>query len=69
MENRSSLQFPAYALVDNNGKLALFSGDVSIFWLRKVATAEAAKRNANGFRIHVERVTIVRKKCSDRGRI
>ena len=58
--NRSSRNFIAYALVEKNGKFALYSGDLPIFWMRKIAKREADAKNKNGFDLHVEKVRIVR---------
>jgi hypothetical protein len=57
---RSDPKFIAYALIDNAGRLAMFGGEVPIFWLRKVANEEAQRRNENGFNIHVEQIVIHR---------
>ena len=58
--NRSSRNFIAYALVERKDKLALWDGSVPIYWLRKVAQREADIRNLGGFKVHVEKVRIVR---------
>lgn len=61
MTNRSNNWFPVYAVIENRGdKLALFGGEVPIFWLRKVAQARANKFNSGGDYVHIERVMIHR---------
>ena len=56
----SASPFKAYALIDQGNRLALFSGKVPIYWLRKVAQREADECNSNGFTVHVERIEIHR---------
>lgn len=62
MMNRSSNWVTAWAVIEKRGdKLALFSSEVPIYWLRKVAQARADKFNDGGAQdVHVEKVTIHR---------
>ena len=63
MENRSNNRIKAWAIIDNRGdKIALMSGELPVYWLRKVAQARADKFN-NGEKppyVRVERVTVHR---------
>ena len=59
--NRSKDLFQAWAIIENRGsKLALLSGKLPIFWLRKLAQEEADKYNDGGHYLHVEKVRIKR---------
>jgi hypothetical protein len=61
MANRSNKRFAAYAVIDHLGKLALHTGEVKIFWLRKVAQNYVDRWNdGTGYDCHLERVEIVR---------
>ena len=61
MENRSAEMVLAYAVIENRGdKLALFSGEVPVYWLRKVAQERADRFNNGDKVVHVERVAIKR---------
>lgn len=57
--NRSSNGIEAWAVIENRGnKLALFSREVPVFWLRKIAQARADQYNNGEDHVHVEKVTI-----------
>ena len=61
MKNRSADWIEAWAVIERRGdKLAIFSGEVPIFWLRKVAQDRANKFNDGGDHVRVEKVTIHR---------
>ena len=63
MKSRSATWFQAWAIIENRGsKLALFSGEVPIYWLRKVAQDRADQFNqgTNERWVNVEKVTIHR---------
>jgi hypothetical protein len=61
MENRSNSWYPAWAVIENRGdKLALFSGEVPIYWKRKVAQSRADEFNNGANHVRVEKVTIHR---------
>ncbi len=62
MSNRGAELVIAYAVIEKRGdKLALFSGEVPIFWMRKVAQKRADTFNDGGPKyVHVERVAIKR---------
>ena len=61
VENRSNKTFPAWAVIENRGnKLALFSGEIPVYWLRKVAQRRADYYNNGVNHTHVEKVLIQR---------
>lgn len=61
MKNRSANWVEAWAVIENRGdKLALFSGEVPVFWLRKVAQERANQFNDGANHVRVEKVTIHR---------
>jgi hypothetical protein len=57
--NRSNDRFEAWAIIEKRGnKLALLSGHVPIYWMRKVAQNRVDEFGGNY--LHVEKITIHR---------
>ena len=63
VRNRSSNWIEAWAVIENRGnKLALFSAAVPVFWLRKIAQARADQYNNGEDHVHVEKVTLYKRR-------